>query len=105
MSKNFDQSKNFDRHLAEDRRLVILSVLEGSAGYETNEYTLEAVLADMAHHVSSVRLRADLAWLAEAGLVTTSSAGGVTLAKLTGHGLDVARGKAVAPGVKRPRPE
>lgn len=95
----------YGRHVAEDRRLVILRVLSDSTGYQTNEYTLEAVLEDLGHTVSSDRLHADLAWLAEQGLVTTSNVGGVTIPKLTQRGLDVARGKAVVPGVKRPRPD
>jgi len=98
-------SNGFAKHLAEDRRLLVLRVLADSTGYQTNEFTLEAMLEELAHQVSNDRLRQDLAWLADAGLITTSMAGGVTLAKLTRSGLDVARGKAVVPGVKRPQPE
>lgn len=96
---------NFDEHVAAERRLAILQVLADSTNYQANEYTLEAVLAELAHSVSNVRLRADLARLAELGLLETSTVGGVTIAKLRQDGLDVALGKSVAPGVKRPRPD
>jgi len=99
------QSPSFEKHLAEDRRLALLRVLADSTGYQTNEYTLEAVLEDLGHHVSNARLRADLTWLSESELITTSTAGGVTIATLTQRGLDAARGKMTVPGVKRPRPE
>lgn len=98
------KTANFDEHVAAERRLAILQVLEGSTGYQANEYTLEAVLAELAHSVSNARLRADLARLADLGLLATSTVGGVTIAKLLQDGLDAAQGKSVVPGVKRPRP-
>lgn len=96
---------SFENHLAADRRLVILRLLADSTGYAANEFILQAILADLAHDVSSDKLRAELAWLHEQGLLTTGSVGGVTIATLTERGLDVARGRARVPGVKRPQPE
>lgn len=98
-------AENFTQHLTEDRRLVVLRLLADSMGYSANEYTVEAVLADMGHVVSNDRVHSDLAWLAEQGLLTATRVGGVQIAKLTTRGLDVARGKAVVPGVKRPQPD
>ncbi|AVO33018.1 hypothetical protein [Ottowia oryzae] len=98
-------TQNFERHLAEDRRLVILRMLAHSMGYSANAYAVEAVLGDMGHVVSTDRVRSDIAWLVEQGLATTTQVGGVTIAKITERGLDTARGKTVVPGVKRPQPD
>lgn len=97
--------RSFDDHLAADRRLVLLRVLSESSGYQANEYTLEAVLADMGHAISNARLHTELAWLAEQQLLETRRVGGVAVATLTRRGLDAARGTAQVPGVKRPLPE
>lgn len=99
------QTAEFKDHIARQRRLALLTTLSESAHYEVNEYTLEAVLDDMGLGVSNVALRADFARLAEQELLDTRTVGGVTIARLTQHGLDVAHGKARAEGVARPRPE
>lgn len=96
---------HFREHVAAERRLAVLQTLAESVQYESNEYTLQALLDDMGLGVSTVALRADLARLAEQGLLDTRSVGGVTIAGLKQTGLDVARGKSRAEGVARPRPE
>ena len=96
---------SYAKHLTKDRRLVMLRVLANSPGYSANEYTIEAVLEDLGHVISNDLLRGEIAWLAEQQLITTSQVGGVTIAKITQRGLDVARGKATHPDVQRPRPE
>ena len=95
---------SFGRHQAADRRLVALHLLVNSAGYAANEYLIEAGLGDQGHVVSNDQVRGELSWLAEQGLITTDNVGGVTVAKLTRRGHDVAHGKAHVPGVKRPVP-
>ena len=95
----------YARHQAADRRLVLLRVLAESTGYQANEYTLEAVLGDMGHTVSNQQLHTELAWLAEQGLLDSRKVGGVTIATVNRRGVDVAHGKAVVPGVKRPEPD
>ena len=92
-----------------DRRLVMLRVLVEDAGYSQNEYVIQTCLEALGHNVSQDRLRTDLAWLAEQGLITVETVGAnnhalVLVAKLTGRGADVAQGKTIVPGVKRPRP-
>ena len=96
---------SYAKHLTKDRRLVMLRVLANSHGYSANEYTIEAVLEDLGHVISNDLLRGEIAWLAEQQLITTSQVGGVTIAKITQRGLDIARGKAMHPDVQRPRPE
>jgi len=96
---------SYAKHLTKDRRLIMLRVLANSPGYSANEYSIEAVLEDLGHVISNDLLRGEIAWLAEQLLITTSQVGGVTIAKITQRGLDIARGKATHPDVQRPRPE
>ncbi|MDG9699277.1 VpaChn25_0724 family phage protein [Ottowia cancrivicina] len=105
MTHNFEQQAPYARHLARDRRLVILRVLADSAGYQANEYILETMLEELGHVVGSDLLHGELAWLAEQGLLTQQRVAAVLIATLTRRGLDVARGRAAVPGVARPQPE
>lgn len=95
---------DFTRLVQEDMRLVILMVLAQDADYSHNEYVLRSALRSMGHGISQDKLRSELAWLAEQGLVTTSDTAGVVIARLTARGRDVAEGTATTPGVKRPEP-
>jgi len=97
--------QTYEQHQTEDRRLVIVRVLADSTSYQANEYLLESMLDSMGHSVSNDRLHSDLAWLAEQQLLTLQRLAGVTIARLSTRGFDVARGRAQVPGVKRPRPE
>jgi hypothetical protein len=90
--------------LTQDRRLSILSLLAASPGGAGNEALLHAALPDFGHSPSADQIRVDLAWLAEQGLVTARETHGLMVATLTGRGQDVAEGRAVVPGVKKPRP-
>ena len=96
---------DFAEHLAKDRRLVVLRVLEQSTGYQANEYIVHSLLQDFGHDVSEDLLGTDLAWLEEQGLVKLRTVATVRIAQLAGRGLDVARGRATVPGINRPRPE
>lgn len=91
--------------LQEDRRLVILRFLEGTAKYALNDSLLQTALETLGHIVSRDTVRADISWLAEQGLVTVDrSLVEVYVARLTPRGKDVATGNADVPGVKRPGP-
>lgn len=94
----------YARIVEEDRRLQILQLLAESPGYNVNQFLLLSALDTFGHTVSMDRLKADLAWLAEQGLVVVGELGDVQIPKLTDRGLDVAQGRAAHPGVKRPRP-
>ena len=94
----------FDKHVAADRRLVILQLLALSGAYTANEYILRDALPSFGHSPSQDVLRADFAWLAEQGLVSVDAVASVEIITLTERGLDVQSGRAQVPGVKRPRP-
>jgi len=95
---------NFSEFVTTDRRLSVLLVLMEDPGYSVNEYVLQACLEAIGHRVTLDRVKTDLDWLSEQSLVIVSDVAGVKVAKLTGRGSDVASGKVVVPGVKRPRP-
>lgn len=88
-----------DRHAALMRRML-LEALEREPGYAAPDLLLQAALEAQAMVVGLDRLRTELAWLAEQGLVEHMT--GATM--LTPRGLDVALGRADVPGVQRRPP-
>lgn len=88
----------------EDRRLTLLKALENAAQYRANAFLLRRYCDSVGHVVSADRIEADLAWLAEQGLVGVGHLQGVTVATLTARGLDVATGRTKVPGVQTPQP-
>jgi len=95
---------DFSELIEADRRLVILRCLEEDAGYSLNESVIQTALEALGHNVSRDRVRTDLGWLKEQGLVSLSEVMGVQVAYITPRGAEAARGLIVVPGVKRPRP-
>ena len=99
-------SKTFADHLRENRRLVLLRLLEESPGYQANSSTLHAGLNFIGVPGSRDDINTDLAWLQEQGYVALREAvDGVRVATLTARGHDVATGQAIVPGVRRPGPK
>ncbi len=96
--------KSYSDLITADIRLVILRALEEDAGYSLNESVLHSILAMFGHKVSRDRVRTELSWLAEQKLVTVEHVASVDVASLTGRGADVAAGRTIVPGVKRPGP-
>lgn len=97
-------NNSFTRLLSEDRRLVVLRILDRAPGNEANHYILRDALDSMGHNVSRDVVRGELAWLEEQGLITVENLGSMSVAQLTGRGQDVSLGRAVVPGVKKPVP-
>ena len=94
---------NFAELLDADRRLAILKSLMDGDG-SLNESILQTVLDMLGHSVSRDKIRTDLAWLKEQGLVSIETIVNVEVAHITDRGCDVAEGRATVPGVKKPRP-
>jgi hypothetical protein len=99
--------------LAEDRRLVVLRSLAEDAGYSANEMVLQRLLDHVGHRVARDMVRADLAFLAEHGLIRLETlampprdprafgaTGELWVAHLLPAGEDVAKGR-MHPGVAR----
>lgn len=95
----------FKEFVREDRLLEILLFLSVTNGYGASHYLLLTAVDRVGHAVSMDVLKADLAWLAEHGLIETQEDDGSLVARLKQRGLDVAEGRASHPGVKRPKPE
>lgn len=94
---------NFADMMKADQRLVILRLLAEMIAYKANSSVLTGRLDQLGHALSRDQVRTHLAWLGEQGLVSNDEpVPGVLVATLTEHGRDVARGRALVPGVSRP---
>ena len=90
----------------ENQRMIILSLLKEGSGYAMNEDILQSALEVAGgYKVSSDKLRTELNWLSEQGLLKLEKLEHLWIAKITQRGLDVACGRTDVPGVQRPRPE
>lgn len=93
---------NYAQVLTEDRRLVILRVLSELNAYKANSSVIAALLERWGHTPSRDQIKTDLRWLQEQGLLGIEEIETVLLATLTERGMDVAKGRVIQPGVKRP---
>ena len=96
---------SLDAFLAEDRRLVVLRTLAEDSDYSVNSSILQVALERFGHNVGRATVHAIIGWLEEKALVTVDRVESVQVAKLTQRGLDVAKGREIEPGVKRPGPD
>ncbi len=94
-------SSQADYETAQLRRDTLIVVLNAS-GRRANEHLVRRVLNDGPHAVSQDRVRTELSWLAEQGLVSVREIGGVMLATLMQRGGDVIDGNVAVPGVEPP---
>ena len=90
--------------ITENQRLAVLRFLKDDSDYTLNTSILQDGLTVIGLDISRDKLETEVNWLKEQGLVEIEHYRSVTVIKLTGRGLDVAEGRAVVPGVKRPRP-
>jgi len=93
---------SFQDFLRQDVRLVLLRVLTEMPAYRSNSSVLTSALERFGHAVTRDQVKSELAWLAEQGLAVLTDLGDVSVATLTERGQDVATGRVVVPGVKRP---
>lgn len=93
---------DYAKVLTEDRRLVILRVLSELPNYKSNSSILCTLLERWGHSPSRDQVKTELYWLQEQSLLKVEEVESVLLATLTERGMDVAKGRAVQPGVKRP---
>ncbi len=95
----------FAELITKDMRLVMLRCLAEDPGYALNESLLQTALELFGHHAGRDKVRTELRWLEEQGLVTIEAVAGILVATLTGRGADVAEGRSRIDGVKAPRPK
>ena len=89
-------------YLREDQRLVILRILSEMPSYSSNSSVIWSVLTRYGHSPSRDKVKTELRWLEEQGLVTVENIETVLVARLTERGGDVSAGRAIVDGVKRP---
>ena len=90
--------------VAEHLRITVLRLTAEGPSYSINESLLVDLSTSYGFNPSRDRMRTELNWLAEQGLVTLSGPDHCRTAKLTERGADVAAGRATVPGIKRPGP-
>lgn len=96
-------SADFAAALAEDRRLVILRLVNDQQS--ANDSVLHSALVALGHHIPRDTVREDMWWLHERSLVAVEIVGQVYLvATITERGMNVALGRLTVPGIKRPTP-
>jgi hypothetical protein len=95
--------KTLQERLTEDRRLVVLRLLQEMPANRSNSSVIADSLNLWGHHVSRDYVRTQLRWLEEQELVSIDDLDGVLVVTLTERGHDVATGAAVVDGVKKPR--
>lgn len=94
---------SYQQLLTQDQRLVILRILQDSPGYKSNSSFIGNALSVYGHDISRDKVKTELSWLAEQGLVKlTHLSDNILVAQLTERGEDVAKGRAVVTGVNRP---
>jgi repressor of nif and glnA expression len=95
---------NYQRTIQEHLRLTILRLLSEDPDYTLNDSLITDLTENYGFTPSRDQVRIELAWLKEQGLITTDDDPGITIAVLTERGLDVAKGRVIVPGIKRPTP-
>lgn len=95
---------NYEQTIAEHMRITLLRLLAEDPDYTLNESLLTDLTENYGFTPSRDRVRTELAWLKEQGLLKLDTGNGLVIAILTERGADVARGRVTVPGVKRPSP-
>lgn len=93
--------------VAEHLRLAILRVLEEAPEYRANGSVLTDALAlGLGLPATRDQVRTHIHWLREQGLVSIMDpAAKLLVVTATERGIDVALGRALVPGVRRPAPK
>jgi predicted transcriptional regulator len=97
---------DYKDYVTADRRLAILRFLSEENDFSLNESVLAVALEKIGHAVARDVVRSDLEFLRDIALIRLEKVmDRILVAKITQRGLDVATGKTIVSGVKRPAPE
>jgi hypothetical protein len=97
---------SYRQTIAEHVRICLLRLLEEAPEYEANNAILGDGVAIYGLRVTRDLVNTELSWLDEQGLIKLQQvSGSISVARLTSRGLDVARGRATVPGVRKRGPE
>lgn len=81
-------------------RRAILDLLTDIGG-EHNDEVLATLLLELGHRVARRDVRAEMAWLAAGGFITTEELGPYLVARVLADGRDVADGNLVVDGIRK----
>lgn len=86
----------------EHRRLTVLRYLDKCPDYTSNSSILRDVCNGLGIPTTASQMNGTLAWLAEQELLRLEPHESLTIVIGTERGIEVATGRAVHPGVRRP---
>lgn len=95
---------SYIEHLMEHARLSILRHLAAAPSYSANDSLLFDLLIQLGVSVTRDQVRSCIVWLAEQGMIENKEIATVMVPTITQRGIDVAAGRAIVPGVRRPSP-
>lgn len=94
---------NYAEFLRADMRLVVLRILSEMPSYRANSSVISNLLNQLGHSATRDKVKTELRWLDEQGLLKLEEVGSVIVATLTERGQDVAEGRSKVDGIARPR--
>jgi len=94
--------RSFEDFEAEHIRLTILRLLHRQPSYAANDSVIYDALEMFGFKVSRDRVRTELGWLEEQRLIQREDLGQLIVATATQRGVEVAQGRVLISGVKRP---
>lgn len=92
---------NYGKFLEPRRRGILLAILHQSNNQGASVPVLASVSQSMGYRAARETIEADLAIMAEMGLLTVRDIGTVRLARIEPRGSDVATGQLTLPGIER----
>ncbi|MFC5553634.1 hypothetical protein ACFPQ7_06790 [Methylobacterium iners] len=93
---------DFNRHLEEDARLIILKELAAQTNFTLNDTILHKVVETFGHNRSRDWVRTQIRKLGELGATRNTEAGSVLIAMITDAGIDHVLRRSVIEGIARP---
>lgn len=95
---------SLEQTIRQHLRITILRLLAEDPNYTMNDSIISDLVGNYGFTPSRDKVRTELAWLREQGLVDYDDDDGIIISVLTRRGDDVAHGRSRVPGVKRPGP-
>lgn len=95
---------SLEQIIQEHLRLTILRLLLEDPAYTLNDSLITDLTVEYGFDPSRDKVRTELSWLKEQGLVTADNDPHIIIATLTERGADVAQGRVTVPGIKRRSP-
>lgn len=96
---------SYQDKMREAWRLELLKLLNSLPSYKAGQYFLyQCMTTGDLPPPSADQVETELHWMKDQGYVELSAVADMQEAKITQRGIDIAEGRAIAPGVARVRP-